>query len=150
MSFLSPIAFTSNLRSLRTTFTFIVSNKPGSKCNISRKNDTCKFQSSLSGVAIRNYSSVDKSFQSPWQHETPSGLKYRDVKIDNGIRTDQESSVATIGDKVSVHYTGYLPNSHMKIFDSSIPRGKPISFTLGEKRVIAGWEEGYAVHFVLF
>ncbi|MEM9336246.1 MAG: FKBP-type peptidyl-prolyl cis-trans isomerase [Patescibacteria group bacterium] len=44
------------------------------------------------------------------------------------------------GDVVSVHYIGTLPNGQE--FDSSYRRGEPFQFTVGEGRVIAGWEQG--------
>jgi FKBP-type peptidyl-prolyl cis-trans isomerase len=44
------------------------------------------------------------------------------------------------GDAVSVHYIGTLQSGQQ--FDNSYTRGEPFSFTLGENRVIAGWEEG--------
>lgn len=43
------------------------------------------------------------------------------------------------GDTVYVHYTGRLEDGTK--FDSSYDRDKPFSFTLGEKKVIRGWEE---------
>jgi FKBP-type peptidyl-prolyl cis-trans isomerase len=44
------------------------------------------------------------------------------------------------GDTVFVHYTGKLTNG--TVFDSSIPRGQPFAFVLGEGSVIPGWEKG--------
>lgn len=58
------------------------------------------------------------------------------------IKTEKEGSgtEAKTGDTVSVHYTGKLTDG--TVFDSSIPRGQPFEFRLGEGNVIAGWEEG--------
>lgn len=60
-------------------------------------------------------------------------MKVQDVVIGSG-------KVASDGDTVHVHYTGKLENGQE--FDSSKKRGEPLSFTLGEGRVIAGWEQG--------
>jgi FKBP-type peptidyl-prolyl cis-trans isomerase len=71
--------------------------------------------------------------------EMPNGLKYTDTKTGDG-------STATSGNKVSVHYTGWLYNNGAKgaKFDSSVDRGQPFQFTLGAHQVIAGWDEGVA------
>ena len=50
---------------------------------------------------------------------------------------------ASNGQTVTVHYTGKLMDG--RVFDSSVERGEPISFVLGEGRVIKGWEEGVAL-----
>jgi peptidylprolyl isomerase len=71
--------------------------------------------------------------------EMPNGLKYTDTKTGDG-------ATATPGNKVSVHYTGWLYNNAAKgaKFDSSVDRGQPFQFTLGARQVIAGWDEGVA------
>ena len=61
---------------------------------------------------------------------TASGLQYKVVRAGTG-----KSPVAT--DEVEVHYEGRLING--KVFDSSIQRGKSISF--GVNKVIKGWTE---------
>ena len=53
-------------------------------------------------------------------------------------------SIAKIGDKVSVNYTGKLQNG--VVFDSNVdPKFKhvePLPFTIGAGKVIPGWEKG--------
>jgi FKBP-type peptidyl-prolyl cis-trans isomerase len=44
------------------------------------------------------------------------------------------------GDRVSVSYTGRLPDG--TVFDSSIPRGTPFDFVIGKRDVIEGWDDG--------
>jgi len=63
--------------------------------------------------------------------KTKSGLEYKIVKKGDGA-----SPVAS--DTVTVHYTGYLTDGTK--FDSSVDRGQPASFPLGN--VIKGWTEG--------
>ena len=60
-------------------------------------------------------------------------LKIETVSVGSGEE-------AQVGMAVSVHYTGRLEDG--TVFDSSIPRGEPFSFTLGQGRVIKGWEQG--------
>jgi peptidylprolyl isomerase len=48
---------------------------------------------------------------------------------------------AKSGDTVSVNYVGVLYKGG-KVFDASWKRKEPFSFTLGEGKVIAGWEKG--------
>ena len=60
-------------------------------------------------------------------------LKKEDIKLGTGEE-------AKPGDKVSVHYSGTLTDGTK--FDSSIDRGTPFEFTIGEGSVIQGWEIG--------
>ncbi len=62
-----------------------------------------------------------------------SKLVVDDVVIGTGAE-------AAVGDTVTVHYVGTLQNGQE--FDNSNKRGEAFTFTLGENKVIAGWEEG--------
>ena len=64
---------------------------------------------------------------------TASGLIIEDVTVGEG-------AVAAAGQKVTVHYTGWLTNGTK--FDSSKDRNDPFVFPLGGGRVIKGWDEG--------
>lgn len=68
----------------------------------------------------------------------PSGLYYVP-----GI-TNPNGSQATAGRQVSVLYTGTLLDG--TVFDASSQHGNtPITFTLGARQVILGWDEGIAL-----
>ncbi len=64
---------------------------------------------------------------------TPSGLTIEELVVGSG-------AAAASGQKVSVHYTGWLTNGAK--FDSSKDRGDPFIFPLGKGHVIKGWDEG--------
>ncbi|MBC7607870.1 MAG: peptidylprolyl isomerase [Burkholderiales bacterium] len=68
--------------------------------------------------------------------KTASGLRYQFIQRGSGKKAEN-------GKTVSVHYTGQLEDG--KVFDSSIPRKKPIEFPLGQGNVIEGWDEGIAL-----
>ena len=62
-------------------------------------------------------------------------IEYIEIEAGSGVQ-------AKAGDVVSVHYTGMLDDG--TVFDSS--EGKePITFVLGQGRVIQGWEQGIAL-----
>jgi len=62
---------------------------------------------------------------------TASGLQYVIVTEGNDIYPSER-------DNVTVHYHGTTPDG--TVFDSSVDRGQPASFTLNQ--VIKGWTEG--------
>ncbi len=64
--------------------------------------------------------------------KTKSGLAYKILKPGTGTVRPKSNSVVT------VHYTGWLPDG--QIFDSSVIKGQPATFPLGD--VIKGWSEG--------
>ena len=67
---------------------------------------------------------------------TDSGLEIITIKEGTGPKPNP-------GDIVQVHYVGTLENGTK--FDSSVDRGEPIGFPLGQGRVIKGWDEGIAL-----
>jgi len=64
--------------------------------------------------------------------KTSSGLAYKTLREGKGGTHPTKSSTVT------VHYTGWTTDG--KMFDTSVDKGAPISFGLGD--VIAGWTEG--------
>ena len=69
--------------------------------------------------------------------KTASGLVIEDLVVGDG-------AAAAAGQRVSVHYTGWLSEGGKagKKFDSSKDRGDPFMFSLGRGEVIRGWDEG--------
>ena len=65
-----------------------------------------------------------------------SGLKYK-------ILVSTKNKKAVNGNRVKVHYTGKLIDGN--VFDSSLRRNSPFEFTIGEGRVIKGWEEALKI-----
>ncbi len=70
---------------------------------------------------------------------TASGLQFIDTVVGTGAAPKS-------GQTCVMHYTGWLYNDGQKgkKFDSSVDRGEPFEFPIGQRRVIAGWDEGVA------
>jgi peptidylprolyl isomerase len=66
---------------------------------------------------------------------TESGLQYYDIVVGDGATPE-------VGQTVVVHYSGWLEDG--TLFDSSVQRGEPFTFPLGQGAVIAGWDEALA------
>jgi peptidylprolyl isomerase len=70
---------------------------------------------------------------------TASGLQIIDTKVGTG-------PMPKPGQICVVHYTGWLYQDGQKgkKFDSSVDRNDPLEFPVGQRKVIAGWDEGVA------
>ena len=82
------------------------------------------------GLAYRQHA-VAADFQ-----KTGSGLQYLDLKEGTGATPEP-------GQTVQVHYNGWLDDfgDNGRKFDSSLDRGRPLSFAVGTGKVIKGWDE---------
>jgi len=74
---------------------------------------------------------LEKNKKNPKVKVTASGLQYEVITMGKGPKPSDTS-------KVKVHYHGTTPEG--KVFDSSVDRGEPITFSLNQ--VIPGWIEG--------
>ena len=100
-----------------------------------QKDDTsAKDYSSTDEEIIKKYIADNKL--APAQRQ-PSGLYYVPLTTVSG------ATRAVAGKTVSVLYTGTFLDG--RVFDASKSRFAPITFTLGARQVIAGWDEGIAL-----
>jgi len=102
--------------------------------------------SSSAAAAVFGYVALAEAAEGPYGVEIPaldrskfiktsSGLEYLDTKLGEGASP-------LPGDTVKVHYTGWLEDFESeKKFDSSYDRRSPLSFKVGARQVIAGWDE---------
>jgi len=77
---------------------------------------------------------LEKAAAEPGVIKTASGLIYKEIKAGVGAKPKA-------ADTVKVHYAGTLIDG--KEFDSSVKRGEPVEFPLGQ--VIPCWTEGVAL-----
>jgi peptidylprolyl isomerase len=90
----------------------------------------------LGSAAVHN---TAMSQPAPKPVTTSSGLQTIDTKVGTGASP-------RAGQTAVVHYTGwlYVHGAKGAKFDSSVDRGQPFEFPLGQGRVIQGWDEGVA------
>jgi FKBP-type peptidyl-prolyl cis-trans isomerase len=79
---------------------------------------------------LKDYIALTNTTEKP----STSGLYYIEKKKGTGKKAEP-------GKQLTVHYTGKTIDG--KIFDSSVQRGRPFSFILGQGQVIKGWDEGF-------
>ncbi|XP_050731782.1 peptidyl-prolyl cis-trans isomerase FKBP2-like [Eriocheir sinensis] len=66
--------------------------------------------------------------------------KVKKLQIGVKKRVDNCTLKSRRGDLLHMHYAGKLEDGTE--FDSSYPRGQPLTFTLGSGQVIRGWDQG--------
>ena len=90
-----------------------------------------------SGVALMTLSTSAAAQTAGKSMTTASGLQITDSKVGTGATPKP-------GQTCVMHYTGWLYENGVKgkKFDSSVDRNEPFEFPIGQRRVIAGWDEG--------
>ena len=81
---------------------------------------------------------VNKNGGYNYQFNNTNNYMIQNMKVE--ILKEGSGQAAKSGDTVTVDYVGTFENGTK--FDSSIDRGTPFSFVLGQNRVIQGWELG--------
>lgn len=71
---------------------------------------------------------------------TVTGAEKKKLQIGVKKRVENCPIKSRKGDVLNMHYTGKLEDGTE--FDSSIPRDRPFTFTLGTGQVIKGWDQG--------
>ena len=105
----------------------------------SRRSALATAVAAATAVAITGVLILSESAAAQEPVTTPSGLKYIDTKVGTG-------AAPKTGQTCVMHYTGWLYDGGKKgaKFDSSVDRGQPFEFKIGQRQVIGGWDEGVA------
>jgi len=104
----------------------------GEKAQLGRPSGNLTFDVELLEILAAPKTPEDVKAPPKDAKKTQSGLAYRVLKKGSGTRHP------TATDQVTVHYTGWTTDG--KMFDSSVQRGAPATFSLSG--VIKGWTEG--------
>ncbi len=92
----------------------------------------------IRGDMAHTETDLDLETTTPEQETIVEGIEAEEFEVT--IVEEGEGEGAKDGDTLVVHYTGRLLDG--TVFDSSLDRGEPFEFVLGQDMVIKGWEEG--------
>lgn len=91
-----------------------------------------EFEAELDDRKVKEVEEIDEYLQKhPGMKQTPMGVYVKSVKKGNGPKVEPLQ-------QVKVHYTGRFTDG--TVFDSSVERGTPFTFTVGAGEVIPGWD----------
>jgi peptidylprolyl isomerase/FKBP-type peptidyl-prolyl cis-trans isomerase FkpA len=112
--------------------------------NVQSSKSTDSKKLSDASTAVDNSSATKSAVNSGSEKTTTNNSTNNTKPMGLEIKTTQEGAgerAIKSGDHIYVHYTGKLTNG--TVFDSSVTRGVPFDFTIGQGMVIAGWEQGF-------
>jgi FKBP-type peptidyl-prolyl cis-trans isomerase len=91
-----------------------------------------EYQTQLAERKMKEATEIEEYLQqNPGLKKTTSGVFVQNVKKGTGAKVEPLQTV-------KVHYTGRFVDG--TVFDSSVERGEPFSFTVGSGQVIPGWD----------
>ena len=76
----------------------------------------------------------------PSEEDSEGDMRVTDTGLGIEDITEGDGPEAKTDDRITVHFIGRLENG--KVFDDSKKRHEPYTFTLGDGKVIAAWDEG--------
>jgi FKBP-type peptidyl-prolyl cis-trans isomerase len=99
---------------------------------------TTKDEKEANAPVIESSNQNDTTDTTSTSDTTPSSIDAEELIIEDEVKGTGDE--VKKGDTVSVNYIGTLLDGTK--FDSSYDRGTPLVFTVGEGKVIEGWEQG--------
>ena len=91
-----------------------------------------EFEAQLNDRKVKEVEEIDEYLQKhPGMKQNQAGVYVKNVKKGNGPKVEPLQTV-------KVHYTGRFTDG--TVFDSSVERDEPFSFTVGSGQVIPGWD----------
>ncbi|MBU0730152.1 MAG: peptidylprolyl isomerase [Proteobacteria bacterium] len=100
------------------------------------KSDQGTFDQLRKNIKTRQTKKLDALIMKKWPNAitTPTGLKYVVLAEGSGDKPAP-------GTLITAHYTGMFLDGGK--FDSSVDRGKPFQFPVGQNQVIKGWDQAF-------